>query len=44
MDEKKVALFYADDHDRLDEHFKCFQKNKRQDIQGFGVSSLQVAN
>ena len=31
MDEKKVALFYADDHDRLDEHFKCFQKNKRQD-------------
>ena len=31
MDEKKVAPFYADDHDRLDEHFKCFQKNKRQD-------------
>ena len=31
MDEKKVAPFYTDDHDKLDEHFKCFQKNKRQD-------------
>ncbi len=30
MDEKKVAHFYADDHDKLDGYFKCFQRTKRQ--------------
>lgn len=31
MDENKITPFYTEDHDKLDEHFQCFQKTKRQD-------------